>query len=182
MSLEELISTYGYAAVGVGAFLEGETVLFLAGFAANRGYLELPWVMLSAFLGALFGDQFYFYLGRSLGKGALKKRPAWQAKSEKAFLLLERHQVWLIIGFRFLYGLRTITPFIIGASNISPYRFLVLNIIGATLWVTVVGILGYLFGKTLALLVDDFKKYELLVILIIVSIGTIIWFFHLRKK
>lgn len=36
MSLEELISTYGYAAGGIGTFLEGETILILGGFAAHR--------------------------------------------------------------------------------------------------------------------------------------------------
>jgi len=48
MSLEELISTYGYAAIGIGTFLEGETILILVGFAAHRGYLELPWVIVFA--------------------------------------------------------------------------------------------------------------------------------------
>ena len=51
MLLEELITTYGYAAVGIGSFLEGETVLVLGGLAAHRGYLELPWVIVYAFLG-----------------------------------------------------------------------------------------------------------------------------------
>lgn len=110
MSLETLISTYGYAAIGIGAFLEGETILILGGLAAHRGYLELPWVIVCAFLGTLFGDQLYFYIGRTKGKALLERRPHWKSKSEKVFLLLNRHQVWVILGFRFLYGLRTVTP------------------------------------------------------------------------
>lgn len=60
MTFEELISTYGYVAVGIGTFQEGETILILGGFASHRGYLELPWVIACAFLGTLFGDRFYF--------------------------------------------------------------------------------------------------------------------------
>jgi len=91
MSLEELISTYGYAAVGIGAFLEGETVLVLGGFAAHRGYLELPWVIVCAFFGTLFGDQLYFYIGRTKGKSVIEKRPHWKSKSERVFSLLDKH-------------------------------------------------------------------------------------------
>ena len=67
MSLAEMVSTYGYAAIAIGTFLEGETVLILGGFAAYRGYLELPWVLVSAFIGTLLGDQLYFYIGRTKG-------------------------------------------------------------------------------------------------------------------
>ena len=182
MSLEELVSTYGYAAIGIGTFLEGETILIVGGFAAHRGFLELPWVIFCAFFGTLFGDQLYFYIGRSQGKAFLEKRPAWKSKSEKVFLLLDQHQTWLILGFRFLYGLRTITPFIIGASRVSPLRFLVLNIIGALVWAIVIGVSGYLFGHTLELIVDDIKQYELWVFTAIAGLGVLIWFIHWRKK
>lgn len=182
MSLEELISTYGYTAIGIGTFLEGETILVLGGFAAHRGYLELPWVIVCAFFGTLFGDQLYFYIGRTRGKGVLEKRPYWKSKSEKVFLLLDSHQVWLILGFRFLYGLRTVTPFIIGASRISPTRFLILNMIGGAIWAIVIGILGYLFGHTLEILIGDIKRYELFAFAVLAGAGVLIWLAYLRKK
>lgn len=182
MSLEELISTYGYAAIGIGTFLEGETILVLGGFAAHRGYLELPWVIACAFIGTFFGDQLYYYIGRTKGKSAIEKRPVWKAKSEKVFDLLDKHQIWLILGFRFLYGLRTVTPFLIGASKVSPVRFLVLNIIGAILWAVVIGILGYLFGQTLEVVIGDIKKYEVSLFVILAMAGAVIWIAHLKKK
>ena len=36
--LQSLIEDYGYLAVFIGAFLEGETILVMAGFAAYQGY------------------------------------------------------------------------------------------------------------------------------------------------
>lgn len=182
MTLEDVVSTYGYAAIGIGTFLEGETILILGGFAAHRGYLELPWVILSAFLGTLIGDQLYFYIGRFKGRGLLDKRPRWKSRSEKVFRLLYTHQVWFILGFRFLYGLRTVTPFIVGLSGISPLRFLVLNTIGALVWATVIGVLGYLFGQTLEVLVGDIKKYELAVFAILVIIGSVVWLAYWFKR
>lgn len=182
MSLEELISTYGYAAIGIGTFFEGETILVLGGFAAHRSYLELPWVIVSAFLGTLFGDQLYFYIGHIKGKSAIEKRPHWKAKSAKVLALLDKYPVWFIIGFRFIYGLRTITPFLIGASNISPKRFLVFNIIGASIWSVTFGVLGYLFGSALEIIIGNIKKYELLVFAILSLIGLVIWLIYMRKN
>jgi len=182
MSIEEIISTYGYAVIGIGTFLEGETILILGGFAAHRGYLELPWVIISAFLGTLLGDQLYYYIGRSKGKKLLERKPGWKSKSEKVFLLLDRHQVWLILGFRFLYGLRTVTPFLIGASRVSPPRFLILNIIGAFIWAGIVAILGYLFGHTIEILIGEIKQYELLVFGILAGAGIIMGIVQFLKK
>jgi membrane protein DedA with SNARE-associated domain len=96
--------------------------------------------------------------------------------------LLDKHQIWLILGFRFLYGLRTVAPFIIGASRISPFRFLILNILGASIWALVIGILGYLFGHTLEMLIGDVKKFELCIFAILAGIGFIIWLIQLKKR
>jgi membrane protein DedA with SNARE-associated domain len=182
MSLSELILTYGYAAIGIGTFLEGETILVLGGFAAHRGYLELPWVLVSAFLGTLFGDQLYFYIGRTKGQSVLDKRPVWKSKSEKVFSLLEKHQVLLILGFRFLYGLRTVTPFVLGASKIAPLYFTILNILGAFTWTIVIGVLGYLFGHAIEVIIGDIKSYELWLFIGLAALGVVIWSVHLLLK
>lgn len=182
MTPADFISTYGYAAVGIGAFLEGETFLVLGGFAAHSGYLELPWVIASAFTGALFGDQLYYNLGRLKGKAFLESRPTWKIKSERVFVLMERHQVWLILGFRFLYGLRVVTPFIIGMGNISRTRFLVLNIVGTTIWATSITVLGFLFGNALEAIFGNIKKYEIWVLVVLALAGLAIWFFRFRRK
>ena len=40
MNIAEWVQSYGYAAVAAGTFLEGESVLLVAGAAAARGHLE----------------------------------------------------------------------------------------------------------------------------------------------
>ncbi len=132
--LEKMVSNYGYIAIVIGTFLEGETILVLGGFLAHRGYLNLPWVILSAFAGTFAGDQLFFFLGRFKGTKWLEKRPEWKRRSTRAFQLLKKHQLWVILGFRFIYGVRTITPFVIGASGVKPLRFLALNGSGAVAW------------------------------------------------
>ncbi len=48
--------------------------------------------------------------------------------------LLERHPTGFILAFRFLYGMRTISPVIIGLSGVPFRKFLLLNAIAAGIW------------------------------------------------
>ena len=49
MNLAQILQDYGYAAVFVGTFLEGETIMVLGGLAAQLGYLSLDWVIACGF-------------------------------------------------------------------------------------------------------------------------------------
>ncbi len=175
MSIEQLITDYGYPVLLIGTLLEGETIVVLAGFLAHRGYLSLQWVILVAFLGTFASDQFFFHLGRRKGGGFLEKKISWQTKSRKVFDLLQRHQTPVIIGFRFLYGLRTITPFVLGMSGVSTYRYLLLNGLGAFLWATAIACLGYAFGNLLELLLEEMRRYERLAAAGICIAGFVVW-------
>lgn len=184
MSLEtltELIKNYGYLAILIGTFLEGETILILGGFAAHMGFLELPWVIVSAFAGSFSGDQLYFYIGRHYGPKIIAKRLSWQEGAQKVYKHLHRHKNLLILSFRFFYGLRNVTPFAVGSAHISRLRFFSLNLIGAIVWAVSFAYAGYLFGEAFRLFLDDFKRYELYVLLALVCVGLIIWLFTLIR-
>ena len=127
MDLQSLIEHYGYAGILIGTFLEGETILVLAGLAAHQGYLALTWVILAAFLGSLCGDQLFFYLGRKHSQAVLSRRPGWKQKAEKVHQMMNRFQTPMILSFRFLYGLRTVAPFVIGMSSVPVKKFILLN-------------------------------------------------------
>jgi len=182
MTLESLIETYGYGTVLVGTFLEGETILVLGGFAAHRGYLALPWVILAAFIGSLCGDQLFFYLGRKHSQAILERRPSWKARVDKAQRLVGRFQTPLILVFRFLYGLRTVLPFVIGMSSVPTGQFVFLNAVGALVWAVVVGTGGYLFGNALQIILGNLKHYEFMVFGIIAAVGALIWMFYLYRR
>ncbi len=173
--MEEFIRNFGYAAIFIGTFFEGETILVVGGFLAHRTYLELPWVITAAFFGTLCGDQMYFYLGRFKGVEFLEKRPRWKRKSARVRRLLRRHQTLVVLGFRFLYGVRTVVPFLIGASKVAPLRFLVLNVIGASVWAIAVGVAGYVLGKTVTLFLADIELYEMWILGVLGCGGLVAW-------
>jgi membrane protein DedA with SNARE-associated domain len=182
LSLAEFLDSYGYAALVAGTFLEGEAILVLAGFAAHRGYLSLPLVMLAAFAGTFLGDQLYFHLGRRKGEAFLRRRLTWAARVERVQGLIERHHIPFILGFRFLYGLRTISPFAIGTSDVPTRRYLALNLIGAAVWSAAVAYLGYSLGGVAEALLGQIHRYELGIFAAIACVGAILWSIRFARR
>lgn len=182
VDLSSLIQHYGYFAILVGSFLEGETILVLGGLAAHLGYLELPWVIASAFAGSSIGDQLYFLLGRFRGQALLDTHPKWQRKVNHAFALIHRHQNLIILSCRFLYGMRIVTPFVLGMSRVAIPRFVFLNLLGAAVWASAIATLGYLFGHAMEAILGEIKRYEVAVMLSVVAIGLTLWVISVRRN
>ena len=182
--LQDLIQHYGYLVVFFGTMLEGETVLVLSGFAARRGYLDLGWVIVVATLGGFAGDQFFFALGRAHGSKVLARFPSIQGQAARVQKLILRHQNWLIVGVRFMYGLRVAGPVLLGMSQVSRLRFAVLNFVGAVVWATAIGGAGYLFGEAVELFLADAKHYEGIVLVLVLLAGIAAWLYrrNLRKR
>lgn len=175
MTLQSLIENYGYFAILIGTFLEGETIVILGGFAAQLGYLELPWVIASAIAGSFSGDQLYYYLGRHWGPRIIARRLSWQESAQKVYNLLHRHQYFLILTFRFYYGLRNVTPFAVGSAQVPRTRFFVLNLIGAVVWALAFSYAGFLSSEAMELFLGDLKRYEILALGGLVGLGIAIW-------
>ena len=175
MSFSGLIADYGYVALFAGTLLEGETLLILAGFAAHQGYLQLPWVIGIALLGGFLGDQIYFWLGRRHGAWVLSHFPRFAPVFERAHTLIERYHEVLIVGIRFLYGLRTVGPLAFGMSEVQAWRFMLFNALGAAIWAVCVGSAGYLFGQALELWLHDLKRVEEALLFAILFVSLAIW-------
>jgi len=187
MDLAQIVRDYGYIAILIGTFLEGETIVLIAGFLAFSGHLELSLVILAAFVGSCSGDQLYFFIGRFQGRRLLERFPAWQERADRAFYHVHRHQNLLILSFRFFYGLRNVTPFAVGMSAVKTWRFVTLNIVGAAVWATTFSFIGYTFGHAFEQMLGAVKKYELTALGLLVVLGLSIWLSarlrnHYRKK
>lgn len=163
MTLESAIATYGYAAIMLGVFVEGEAIVLTAGFLAQQGLLELHWVMTASVVGSILTYQFYFLLGRTKGKAVLSRRPGWQPRVERTRHLLERYDLLVIIIYRGLFGLRAITPFALGMTGISYLRFSLVDLAPALAWGIGVSWAGFVLGrgaeKLLGDLVEDYTLW-----------------------
>ncbi len=180
--LESLVTDYGYPAIAIGTFFEGETILILGGLVAHLGYLSLGWVILAGLAGSLLGNQLWFFLGRHYGRNLLTRRPAWQKRVDLVLRKLERRQHLVIVGFPFVYGFRIVTPIAIGMSAVPYGRFLLLNVVGVSAWATCIGCAGYFFGHALEAVLGDLKRYEIILIGSVIAVAALIWSVHLYRR
>jgi membrane protein DedA with SNARE-associated domain len=178
MFLERIITQFGYPALVVGLLLEGETVLVLGSFMAHRGYLDLPVVIALGCFVAFASDQFFFWLGRVKGSRFLESRPSWKPHVEKARSFLGRNVNLLFMSVRFMYGLRTVMPFVIGMSRLDPKRFALLDLIGAFLWALTFGLAGQLIGHLFSLILEDVREQELKIAIAIILLGVGVWLYR----
>jgi membrane protein DedA with SNARE-associated domain len=175
MDVASLVRDYGYPAVFVGTFLEGETILLAAAFAAHRGLLNLPWVIALAAGASFLGDQTFFWLGRRHGPALIARLPGLATPIERALGLLRRYNLPVIVSVRFLYGLRIAGPIAIGMSGVDWRRFLILNLLGAMVWAVAIGFIGYGAGSGLAYLMDDVQGKEEWILAAILLAGMLAW-------
>jgi membrane protein DedA with SNARE-associated domain len=181
--ISAFVVSYGYLAVFLGTLLEGETVLFAAGYATHQGLLAWPLVLLVAIAGAFAGDQLAFLLGRWKGESLLGRFPALVRAKPKVFELLERFDAFFILSNRFLYGLRIAGPVLLGMSHVARLRFALLNAMGAVLWAMLVTGAGYTFGFAMNALIANMKRIEESIFIAIMTLGALVWlWYRLRNR
>lgn len=146
----DTIARFGPLAVALGAFAEGETALLLAGAGIALGMFDFWTVVLAAVAGSLAGDQFFFWLGRFRGAAFLGRHPRFGRLVDRADAALLRHRLLLLVGYRFVYGLRGAIPFAYGMSTLGWRTFLLANVLTAWVWSVLVTLAGLHAGKLLA--------------------------------
>jgi membrane protein DedA with SNARE-associated domain len=165
LTIEALLARYGLAAIFVGAGIEGETVVVTGGLLAHQGLVPLWAAMVAAAAGSFVADQLFFLAGRRFREHRWVKRFRDRPAFARALETFERHPAGFIIGFRFLYGLRTISPIAIGTTEVPTRRFMTLNAAAAIGWGVIFTTLGYVFGDGLTELLGRLKpdRHTLLV-------------------
>lgn len=179
--LSHWITEYGYLAVFLGSMIEGETVAFLSGIAAHNHLLSYPQVVIAASLGGIVSDNVLFFIGRYFGAQILPKLHNQKDKIASAQKYIQQNENWVVIGIRFAYGLRTIGPIIIGASNVRPVKFFILNIIGGSIWGTLIVSAGY-FISSLVLSLPIHFSVSVLIAVGVFLLLLVCWRKHLLKK
>ncbi|MFA6445698.1 MAG: DedA family protein [Candidatus Paceibacterota bacterium] len=165
MELATFISHYGYLAIAIATPFEGELALVLGGIAVHAGYLNsMTIVIMAAFIGALSSDMLFFLLGHYKGHAIIKRFPRVKRWLVMPTRLIHKRPILIMFGMRFLYGIRNIVPFAIGMTRVKVKTFLIINVISAIVWSSVLCWLGYFFGSGLSIFFHKIKNYEFKII------------------
>ena len=180
----KILMEWGYIAIMVAVAVEGEILLIITGIAVAAGIFSYPLAILAAFSGAIIHDNTVFSVSKLLGDKIIRKKASWHTKANIALKLLEKYDYWAILSIRFLYGLRTITLFVIGLSNTSRLKFFTLDAISSIVWSTIYISLGLLFGKAIlnfidnSILLQEVSNHKLIVVLVLVLVITAVYFIY----
>jgi membrane protein DedA with SNARE-associated domain len=158
------LGKWTYLLVGALAFLEtgafvglvapGETAIVLGGVVAAEGGVDLPVIVLVAWLAAALGDLASFALGQRLGRRFLVSRGprlgVTAPRLERVEEFFDRHGPKAILVGRFIGIVRAVAPFLAGASGMRLRDFLPWSLLGTFLWATAFTLVGYAFHASFA--------------------------------
>ena len=157
--VEHYIHDYGYLAVSGGLLLEnfglpvpGETLLISGAIAAAHGTLGITLLLLLAWAGAVIGQTIGWAIGYYGGHRLIVTHGSrvgiTAAKLAKVEAFFDRYGDYVIIFARFVVLLRQLNGIVAGTLEMGWARFLLLNAVGAALWVGWWGLLAYWLGQS----------------------------------
>lgn len=176
-----LLRRYGYYVILVWTFLEGETVVILAGMFSKKLHLDPLLIALCAFCGSFLSDQVMFSLGKYKGEAVLHYFPRIAKNVDKAARLLKKYDTILILGFRFVYGVRNVTPILLGISGVSHKKFFGLNFIGAAVWALAFSYGGLYVGAAFMEVMGLVGHGIFYVLVLALVLAGLIWYIRARR-
>lgn len=179
--LQKLIEAFGYlllfgivfAETGllVGFFLPGDSLLFIAGFVAGLGKINILVLIPLLCVAAIVGDTVGYFIGKKLGPALFNKPDSKLFKRkhlENAHAFYEKHGPKTIVLARFVPIVRTFAPTVAGAAGMEYKQFLTYNIAGGILWVTSMTLLGYFLGN-IPIVEDNLEKAVILIVILSIA-------------
>jgi membrane-associated protein len=130
----------------------GETTLNAAATAASQGTLDLVPVIVAGALGAIVGDSALYWIAR---RYTTRIEPQLQKaqqnpKIAEALTILHGNAGLMIVGGRFVPGMRFLVNATMGISKFPYRRFLLWSVIGGVLWSVYTCLLAYAVGTAFA--------------------------------
>ena len=157
--LSDLVAHFGLPALftsvtleAIGAPLPGESAVMVSAVAAAAGRLKIHAVMLTAFAGAVLGDNIGYLIGRKLGRQAIARYGARFGATEdnlkRVEAVVRKHGPMMVVFARFFVILRQLNGIVAGTTGMRWTTFLAANATGAALWVGLWATLAYRLGRT----------------------------------
>ncbi len=183
---QQLFQTIGYPLVALGIGLEsigipapGETVLLVAAAAAATGSGNIFWVIAAAAAGAIIGDNIAFRLGKRYGRGIMIRLPFIdEQKLAHSEAFFNRHGPKTVVIARFIPIVRSVVSYIAGINQMDSRAFTVYNLSGGLLWASIIGTLGFVFGKNLNVVEQGLRRAGGIWVAVLLLAMFLIWVNH----
>jgi len=186
-----LIAQYGLLLVFFNVLVEQAGVpvpavptLIVAGALAANGKLPVTGIVLVAVLACLLGDLAWYWAGRRFGSGVMRTICRISLSPDSCVKQSElRFQRWrgrVLLIAKFVPGLSTVAPPLVGAMGLRIGSFVVVDVLGSLLWAGIAVGLGYAFAEQIdgvlaALASAGTVAFQLLLVLLALYIAAKWW-------
>jgi len=192
-NLAMVISQYGVATYGflfliifmetgfvITPFLPGDSLLFAAGALAASSSLNIFALYILLLFASILGDTINYWVGHFIGPKVFEGehkfiKKEYLIRTQKFY---DKYGGQAITIGRFVPIVRTFVPFVAGIAKMSYKFFIIYNILGGVLWVSLFTWTGYFFGN-LPFVKNNF--HYVVVVIILISITPIVYEF-LKSK
>ncbi len=187
--LVETIGSLGYIGIFALMFLEStffpfpsEVVMIPAGFLAHKGEMNIYIVLLMGILGSLGGALLNYYISKTLGRKLLLKYGHYIWFEEEKLIKMENffksHGEISTFNGRLIPVVRQYISLPAGLSKMNIVKFSIYTVLGASIWVVILTLLGYFLGSNQDLISEYLKQITIVTLVTIVIIS----FIYLKYK
>src|SRR3954465_1272634 len=166
-----ILDRWGYLAVaaviGVESFgvpAPGQTIMVAAAIYAGAGRLNVFAVAAIACVASVLGDNVGYWIGVRGGRRLVHRFGRYilitPERLDRAERFFARRGNRIVVGARFIGGLRQLNGVIAGITAMPWRTFLIYNAIGAALWVGWWTTISYFLGVHLVEIIDRAEEYK----------------------
>jgi membrane protein DedA with SNARE-associated domain len=171
------LATYGYIGLFLYSLGGGFVAIVAAGVLSYMGKMDLGISIFIAFIANAGGGFLLFYMARYQKNIMMEGLRKHRRKLALAHLLLKKHDSWIIVVQKFIYGIKTIIPITIGLTKYNFKKFAFFNVLGAALWALVFGFGSYYSGSFLVDIAETVSQKPWIAPIILVLFGTTLWLY-----
>ena len=192
--LRQFFDAYGYWTLvaillleNAGVPVPGETTLLFASFLAyDERELQLGYIIVFGILACTVGDNLGYAIGYRGGRPLLVRYQRLFRISDHMIArgehLFDRYGAVTVFFARFLFGMRIIAGPMAGVLRMPWKKFLLFNLLGASVWVTAISLIGYVFGSQWDVVIYLVKRLNLAVIALVAVALLFLWWRHRRRQ
>jgi membrane protein DedA with SNARE-associated domain len=144
----DTLIAYGYIILAFYSFGGGFFALAAAGILSALGKMDIWLSIVVATSSNFVGDTFLFYLAQSNKKEVMKYMKKYRRKIAYTNLLMRKYGWMAVFLQKYIYGVKTLVPVLMGLSRYDIKKFVVLNFFASIVWGIVIGLTSYLFSST----------------------------------
>ncbi len=150
-SLGESIGIWGYVILFLYSLGGGFVALLAAGILSSVESTSLNIIVciLVAGIANLIGSSGLFYLSRYQKAEVMRFLKNHRRKIALSHIWIKKFDYFIIFIHKYLYGIKTIIPMVIGFSRYSDKKFMIYNFFASFLWAGIIGTLSYAMGDAL---------------------------------